>query len=299
VDLDRAARVPDLHDGSLLDEQPGQLDGLRQRPAAVLPQVQDYKRAVIVGDASSFGKGTVQALIGLAPFLQEKGAKATGANDPGSLKLTVQKFYRASGSSTQLRGVTPDIVLPSLSSVVDVGERSLDNPLPWDTIAGAAYQKANQITPPLLAELTKRSGARVATDKDFSYLRQEIARLKEAEARKSISLNEKQRARERQEIEARAKARQKELASRPQSKERVFLLTLKDVDSPGLPPPAPSPPAGVDAAKSQAPNGEDPAGAMTPNPTPERDITLNEAQRILRDLVSRSRKEPAAVAKRR
>jgi carboxyl-terminal processing protease len=196
--------------------------------------LQDYGRAVIVGDASSFGKGTVQAVVELAPVLERQRLRT--ASDPGSLHLTVQKFYRPGGASTQLKGVVPDIVLPSQSSVLDIGERSLEGPLPWDTIPATAFEKLNRVQP-YLPTLKKRNAARVATDKDFAYLRQQIARYEKTRARNGVSLNEAQRKKERDEAQARAEARKKELAARPPSGERVYALTLKDVDAPGLPPP--------------------------------------------------------------
>src|SRR5882724_9470632 len=101
--------------------------------------LQDYGRALIVGDASTHGKGTVQSLIQLAPYMRQKGLAAT--NNPGAVKITIRKFYRASGASTQLKGVTPDVVLPSVNNHAEVGEASLENPLPWDTIASAPYEK--------------------------------------------------------------------------------------------------------------------------------------------------------------
>src|SRR4029077_5547513 len=96
--------------------------------------LQDYGRALIVGDSSTHGKGTVQSVQGLKPFIRMAGSGLT--NDPGAVKLTIKKFYRASGASTQLKGVTPDIILPSIpSESKDIGETALENPMTWDTIA--------------------------------------------------------------------------------------------------------------------------------------------------------------------
>ncbi len=254
--------------------------------------LQDYGRALIVGDSSSFGKGTVQAVVGLAPIMQRAGLTTT--SDPGSLHLTIQKFYRASGSSTQLKGVTPDLVLPSLNQVLDTGEQSLKNPLPWDTIPPARYTKLNRVQS-LLPELKRRSQARVASDKDFTFLRAQIGRLKTAMAQKSVSLNEAQRRKEKQEAEARAAARKKELAARPPSKERVFALTLKDVNTPGLPKPQPVQKGAVKAAvsnpttpprRSDTPTSGDETDA---DAATDKDITMDEAKRILTDLIALSR----------
>jgi carboxyl-terminal processing protease len=95
--------------------------------------LQDYGRALIVGDKSTFGKGTVQTVVPLANI---HGSEPDCAlRDPGALKVTIRKFYRPSGASTQLKGVAADIVLPSLSGRChDVGEVELKDPLPWDRI---------------------------------------------------------------------------------------------------------------------------------------------------------------------
>ena len=91
--------------------------------------LQDYGRALIVGDSSTHGKGTVQSVNQLRPLYRSGQRSLT--NDPGALKLTIKKFFRPSGASTQLKGVVPDIVLPSVANESkDIGESALDNPLP-------------------------------------------------------------------------------------------------------------------------------------------------------------------------
>jgi carboxyl-terminal processing protease len=172
----------------------------------------------------------------LAPILRSQlGLSAT--NNPGAVKITIRKFYRASGSSTQLKGVTPDIVLPSIwDNHPEIGEAALTNALRWDTIPSATYEKLNRIEP-YLAELKKRSEARIATNRDFVYLRGEIERYQKSLAEKTISLNEGQRLKEKKEADERLKLRKKELAARPEPEGKVYELTLKQVDLPGLPPP--------------------------------------------------------------
>ena len=195
--------------------------------------LQDYGRALIVGDISTHGKGTVQTVQSLRPLMR------LGENDPepGALKFTIRKFYRASGESTQLKGVMPDIVLPSrLNYSKDIGESALDNPLPWDTIESSKYEKLNLVQP-YLAELMKRSRDRIATNQDFVYVREDIQEFRKAQEDKTISLNEKQRLKENEEAEAKQKARDKELRARPEPEEKVYEITLKNADLPGLPPP--------------------------------------------------------------
>ena len=101
--------------------------------------LQDYGRAIVVGDSSTFGKGTVQNIVPLAPFMDQVGL--AHAYDPGALKITTSKFYRPSGASTQLRGVASDIVLPSTSDFSDVSEASLKDPLPWDVVPAAPFER--------------------------------------------------------------------------------------------------------------------------------------------------------------
>lgn len=140
--------------------------------------IQDYERGLIVGDTHTFGKGTVQNLNDLAPKL-------------GAVKVTVNQFYRASGASTQLKGVASDIVLPSIVDELEVGEKFYDYALPFEAIKAAKYTKFNQIKP-FVPELKKRSDARMAKDTDFTKIRDEIAKYrKNKEDRNRVSLKEK------------------------------------------------------------------------------------------------------------
>jgi len=192
--------------------------------------LQDHDRAVIVGDNASHGKGTVQTVQELGLFLGRTVEK------PGAAKVTIRKFYRPSGASTQLKGVVPDIILPSVASYMDVGESSLENALAWDTISPAQYQRLDRISS-VLPELAKRSSERVAADRDFDYVREDIGRFKKAQAEKTVSLNEAERRREIAENKARLEARKKELASRKEPLPTTWEITLKNVDQPGLPAP--------------------------------------------------------------
>lgn len=259
--------------------------------------LQDYNRALIVGDSSSsFGKGTVQSLIDLAEVMPRAGVETK--DNPGSIKLTTQKFYRASGASTQLEGVKPDIQIPSVVSVIDVGEKQYDNPLKYDTIETAPYQKTNNVTPALKDTLRARSQARISKDRDFQYLVSEIARLKTVSAQKTISLNEATRLKEKQEAEARTAARQKVLAARPKPTETVYLITLADADKPGLPKPLTAKQLAELEAKGQVTgeDDQDPRVGTTEKKTDtklrERDLTMDEAERILIDLAMPTATKP-------
>ena len=125
--------------------------------------IQDYNRGVIVGDSSTFGKGTVQTMLEIGrimPFL------GSGNNEAGALKLTIQKFYRIAGGSTQLRGVESDVKLPSLFDHAEWGESALKGPLPYDTVDPVSYEKWDH--PLFKNELRQRSAARVAADPEFT-----------------------------------------------------------------------------------------------------------------------------------
>jgi carboxyl-terminal processing protease len=249
--------------------------------------LQDYGRALVVGDSSTHGKGTVQTLLRLNQFLRT-------TNELGAVKITIRKFYRASGSSTQLKGVVPDVILPSVNNHAEVGEASLPNALPWDTIESAKYQPVN-IVPPLLPELRKRSDARVAADKDFAYLREEIERFKKMREEKTVSMNEEERWKEKKENEARAEARKKELRARSQPNYKTYEFTLKNVSTPGLPPPVAK--TNTLAAvktntviKAVAPGEDEDEVAADDSDIPTIDITLEEGRRILQDLMALSGK---------
>jgi carboxyl-terminal processing protease len=193
--------------------------------------LQDYGRAVIVGDRSTFGKGTVQEVVPLARVMDQNGLDH--AFDPGALKITTSKFYRPSGASTQLRGVSSDIVLPSTTDFDEIGESALADPLPWDTVASATYDHLGRVAPYLDA-LREGSRRRVAADKDFALLATDAARIGKNLATKTVSLNEAER---RAEV-AGSKARERELeAASSATQPTTYEITLENVDRPGLPRP--------------------------------------------------------------
>ena len=199
--------------------------------------LQDYDRAIIVGDSSSFGKGTVQSLNPLRPFVWP--ATPTATNDPGVVKITIRKFYRVSGGSTQFKGVVSDIILPDpLDYQPDIeSEATLDYPLPWDTIPSASYTKFG-MAQQFVAALNKKSAARVATNQEFIYIKQDIAEMQKMQAGKSITLNEHEAIKERQDNHTREKARDAERDSRAPESLKVYDISLADAAKPGLPAPS-------------------------------------------------------------
>jgi len=138
--------------------------------------LQDYDRAVIVG-SKTHGKGTVQTLM---PLGSESSRR-------GSLKLTTATFYRINGSSTQLKGVTPDIILPSYLDVMDLGEDSLKHALPWNKIWPALYRPAGNLSD-IIPELKKRSALRIKNDPEFTAYMEKRERLKKRYETKTVSL---------------------------------------------------------------------------------------------------------------
>lgn len=142
--------------------------------------VQDYGRGIVVGSPQSYGKGTVQTFVDLNRFLSTN-------DDFGSLKLTIQKFYRVTGESTQKKGIEADIKMNDLFTHAEIGERYDDYALAWDKIQPAAF---NRITTLDIAALQKNSAARLAKDKDYQLL-QESAKWRESlNKEESITLNE-------------------------------------------------------------------------------------------------------------
>jgi len=141
--------------------------------------IQDYDRGVIIGQ-QTFGKGSVQNLFPLDRFMR-------GA-DNGQLTLTIGKYYRVTGESTQHRGVIPDIELPSMVDTAIVGESTRDTALPWDRIQPTRF-RPNTALAAELDELRVHQQARAATDPDFSYLLGDVAAIRELNAQKTVSLN--------------------------------------------------------------------------------------------------------------
>lgn len=125
--------------------------------------IQDYKRGVIVG-TTSFGKGTVQSFLDLDAMLLPQ---FDTIKPIGSVKITQQKFYRINGGATQLKGVTPDVVLPDPYAFIDRGEKEYDNPMPWDEISPATYTEFNMINYP---KIIKNSTKRVSNSSQFALI---------------------------------------------------------------------------------------------------------------------------------
>jgi len=163
--------------------------------------IQDYGRGLVIGEPT-FGKGTVQQLVDL-DYIANKDKPQLG-----QLKYTMAQFFRVDGGSTQHKGVLPDVSFPTTLDAQDYGESTYDNALPWTKIAAASYVPVGDFAR-LAPTLTHRHEARIATDKEFEFLREDIAQYQKARDRKSISLNYAKREAERKSDEARAATRAK------------------------------------------------------------------------------------------
>jgi carboxyl-terminal processing protease len=254
--------------------------------------LQDYNRALIVGDHSTFGKGTVQTVQRLKPYLEQKHLSYNTNEDPGSLKLTIKKFYRAGGVSTQLKGVVSDIQLPSVWNHAsdEVGESSLPNALPCDEVPSADPENLNRVKP-YLAELEQLSARRLATNTDFGYVQQDIEQFVKEQADKSVSLNQAVRLAEQKARTERAEARKKEHLSRMKSDEKLYEITLKNVDLAQLQPPAVKTNA-VAAVKASDFDDDPEAPDAEASNSEGTDPTLDEARRIMSDYVALMNREP-------
>ena len=163
--------------------------------------IQDYGRGVVIGEPS-FGKGTVQTVADLDQIAKHDKPEF------GEIKMTIAQFFRINGGTTQLRGVTPDINLPSMTDAEEFGESSFDNALPWSQIKAADYTPSGDLTS-ILPILIANHDKRVSHDKDFKYLQEDIAEFNKLRQKNLISLNEADRRKEREAQESREKSREK------------------------------------------------------------------------------------------
>jgi len=159
--------------------------------------IQDYKRGVVIGSTSTYGKGTVQRNIGLdgntGPF------SASSADQLGTVKLTLQKFYRINGGSTQLKGVVPDIIIPDQYEYLKYREKDNPDALPWDEIQKAPFRLAKTYYDE--PRVREASTARISSNPAFTAIRETVARLEKIND-KEYSLNISKYKAEQKEIKA-------------------------------------------------------------------------------------------------
>ena len=177
--------------------------------------MQDYHRALIVG-GQTFGKGTVQTIQPL---------------NHGELKLTLAKFYRVSGQSTQHQGVLPDLAFPSIIDTKEIGESALPEAMPWDTIRPAIKPAVDPFKP-FIAQLKAEHEARVAKDAEFTFIRDKLALAEKLMNEKTVSLNEAERRAQHADIDAKQLAMEN---IRRQAKGEAPLKEMKKEDEDALP----------------------------------------------------------------
>ncbi len=156
----------------------------------VAAALQDYRRAVIVGEQSTHGKGTVQTVYHLDDIVRR--VLVYKNRPPGSLKFTIAKFYRVNGGSTQLKGVVPDVTFPSFTDFMELGETKLPSALGWDEIEARPIHPGTDISL-WLPTLKEWSQARTAADPEFQAYAAVVKRYGEFRQIKSISLNRAKR----------------------------------------------------------------------------------------------------------
>jgi carboxyl-terminal processing protease len=234
--------------------------------------LQDYGRAIVIGDDSTHGKGTVQTLVemrSLIPQLDDSTVKT------GAAKITFQKFYLPDGSSTQLRGVMSDISLPSIDDYLPIGEKSLPHALVWDEIPTSFFDGA-RLDPKILKLLRDASLARQQKLEEFAFLKKGIDWFKNKEEQKHISLNLVERQKEKDADDAFRKEMEteKKLLAKNDFKYREFRL------GPPLPP---KPPQLQKSDDSDDDSGLDPDENETYVPV---DIPLRESLRVVNDALA-------------
>ena len=155
-----------------------------------------------------------------------------GGNEAGALKLTIQKFYRIAGGSTQLKGVEPDVKLPSPFDHPEIGESALKTPLPYDTVEPQPFDKWDK--PLFKKELRERSGVRIAADPEFGYITDDLNTVKTRLAENRVSLNIDKRRTEMDEDKARKEMRTAARAKLKQVEEKRYTVTLDNASKPEL-----------------------------------------------------------------
>ncbi len=188
------AGEPAVYDGPLGVMVDGRSASASEIFAAAM---QDYGRGVVMGD-QTFGKGTVQTLVGLERF-----GVGDDQTPSGRLKLTIAKFYRINGESTQLEGVTPDLEMPFPHASDGMGERAADNALPWDTIRSTDYDRLSELDG-MVSTLRRHHQRRLRLDPALQAVAKEASRLESEREKTTVSLNEAER---RAEIDAAEAAR--------------------------------------------------------------------------------------------
>ena len=241
--------------------------------------LQNYGRAIVVGDSSTHGKGSVQTIFEMR---QASGSLARAPVKTGAAKFTIQKYYLPSGDSTQLKGVVPDIVLPSVDDYISgIGESDLPHALVWDKIPTSFFDGA-PLDPKIVTPLRQASLERQAKLEEFVYLKKNIEWFKSRQDQKLISINLEERKKQKAEDDAFRKQMnaEKDVIAKSDFPFTEFRLSPK-------PPPKVKPPK-KEADKSAAPDDDDP-DADAPDDDSDSygkaDVHLRETLRVVSDAI--------------
>ncbi len=238
--------------------------------------LQNYGRAVIIGDQSTHGKGSVQTIV------EMKNVNRMLARLPvktGAAKLTIQKFYLPNGSSTQNKGVTPDIVLPSVDEYMPIGESDLPHALIWDEIPSTTFN-GRPLDPQILVSLRDASKSRQEHLEEFAYLKRSIDWFRQKQEQKEISLNldERRRLRETDDAFKKTMDAEKDQLAKGDFPYKEFTLV----------PPPPKPAAAEKKAGADDSADEDTLSTDEDPGVVKLDIHLRESLRVLADALSLS-----------
>jgi carboxyl-terminal processing protease len=244
--------------------------------------LQNYGRALIVGDSSTHGKGSVQQVI----EMKQVSRALSLAPKTGAAKLTIQKYYLPSGASTQLKGVVPDIVLPSIEDFLPIGEGDLPRALVWDQIPTSFFE-GEPLSPKVLTPLREASLARQAKLAEFVYLRKIVDRFKARQEQKLISVNLEERRQQKSEEDAfrkEIKAEKEQIAKGDYTFKTFYL--------------GPPPPPKIRAPKKE-PEDDELADDEEENETyVKADVHLREALRVVSDAVGLAENRDTWVSNR-
>jgi carboxyl-terminal processing protease len=239
--------------------------------------LQNYGRAVIIGDQSTHGKGSVQTIVEMKNINR---MLARIPDKTGAARLTIQKFYLPNGASTQTKGVIPDIVLPSIDDYMQVGESNLPHALIWDEIPSTSFS-GHPLDQKILAPLLAGSKSRLESLDEFAYLKKNIDWFKMKQERKDISLNLEERRHQKEIDDAFKKAMETEKVKLAKNDFPFTEITI-----------VPPPPKPVKAEKKTGDSGAEDDDALSTDEDPgvvKMDIPLRESLRVLVDTLALSK----------
>jgi carboxyl-terminal processing protease len=239
--------------------------------------LQNYGRAIVIGDSSTHGKGSVQTIIEMKnvnPTLQRAPVKT------GATKLTVQKFYLPNGHSTQLKGVVPDIVLPSIDDYLPIGEKDLPHALVWDEIPSSFFE-GKPLDPKIVSSLRESSLARQNQLPEFAYHKRNIEWFRTKQEQKLVSLNLEERKRQK---EADTAFRKEMEAQKAELEKQHYAFREFLLGAPKAPKPKPE-------KKPDAEATDEPDLSTDDNENYSKlDIHLRESLRVISDAVEMGKK---------